>query len=253
MSQEVTPVYHVYCDESRQTKDRYMILAGLIMDAKSVGDVLERIRTFREKAKMTAELKWTKVSRGKLGEYKQIIDIFTDLTTSDVVHFKALIFDCHQINHAFFSDGDNEVGFYKFYYQLLLHCFGRPYFSGKAPKRFIVFLDQRDTSYKLTTLKAFLNKGMASKFNIRTSPFRQIEPRNSKECDITQMLDIIAGAVGYQRNRHHFRKDASPAKVELAKYLAEKLGWPHLLFDTNTHVMRFKLWTFRLQIKKKAP
>jgi len=192
------------------------------------------------------------VSRGKLAQYKQVIDIFTDLTTSNILHFKALIFDCHQIDHRAFSDGDNEVGFYKFYYQLLLHCFGNPYCTIKKPKRFMVFLDQRDTTYKLSTLKAFLNRGMAYKFGIQSSPFRQIEPRNSHKCDITQMLDIVAGAVGYQRNRLHLRKDAGFAKVELSAYLAKKLGWPHLLFDTNRHVIRFKLWTFRLQ-KKKHP
>jgi uncharacterized protein DUF3800 len=246
------PIYHIYCDESRQTKDRFMILAGVVINAKSIEDVVDKLRAFRERAKMTAELKWTKVSRGKLNQYKEIIDIFVDFTSSNVVHFKALIFDCHQIDHRSFSDGDNEVGFYKFYYQLLLHCFGKPYCTTEHPMRFMVFLDERNTTYKLTTLKAFLNRGMASKFGIQSSPFRQIEPRNSHKCDITQMLDIVVGAVGYQRNMLHRRKDANPAKVELAAYLAKKLGWPHLLFDTNPHVMRFKLWTFRLQ-KKKAP
>lgn len=229
-----------------------MILAGVIIDVRSISDILERFQAFRKKANMVAELKWTKVSRAKLGEYKEIIDIFNDLTTSDVLHFKALIFDCHQIDHRSFSDGDNEVGFYKFYYQLLLHCFGKPYCTAKIQTRFMVFLDQRDTSYKLSILKAFLNGGMASKFGIKSSPFRQIEPRNSHKCDITQMLDIVAGAVGYQRNKHHLRKDAGRAKVELASYLAKKLGWPHLLYDTTPRVMRFKLWTFRLQ-KKKHP
>jgi hypothetical protein len=229
-----------------------MILAGVVMDAGSVTDVLDRLRDFRKRANMAAEFKWTKVSRGKLKEYREIIDIFNELTTSDLLHFEALIFDCHQIDHRSFSDGDNEVGFYKFYYQLLLHCFGNPYCTTKNPRRFLVFLDQRATTYKLSTLKKFLNRGMGSKFGVWSSPFRQVEPRNSHMCDITQMLDVVVGAVGYHRNLLHRRKDASPAKVALADYLAKKLGWPHLLFDTNSHVMRFKLWTFRLQ-KKKAP
>ena len=29
-------VYHIYCDESRQSKDRFMIIGGLIIDAPEI-------------------------------------------------------------------------------------------------------------------------------------------------------------------------------------------------------------------------
>jgi hypothetical protein len=59
-----------------------------------------------------------------------------------------LIVDNHQINHQKFNQGDKEIGFYKFYYQLLFHCFGRRYYL-KDDDRFILHLDSRSTNYKL--------------------------------------------------------------------------------------------------------
>ena len=245
-------VYYVYCDESRQTKHRYMILAGAIVTAKDVSSIEKALIQCRHDTRMTAELKWAKVSHGKLDAYKHLVDCFVGLINADKLHFKAVIFDAYQVDHSRFSKGDHEEGFYKFYYQMLLHRFGKRYCKSENLARFLVFLDQRTTKYSLETLRNFLNQGMASRFAVTSSPFRKIEPKDSKMCDIIQLIDIITGAIGYQWNLLHQRKGANVAKVELAAHLARRLGWPHLLFETTAQARRFEIWKFQLQ-RRKAP
>ena len=49
--------YHIYCDESRQSKDRYMVLGGVIIDAKHVSRFHEIMHAFRVEMRMYAEQK----------------------------------------------------------------------------------------------------------------------------------------------------------------------------------------------------
>jgi hypothetical protein len=97
---------------------------------------------YRDLYAMHAELKWRKVSRSKLAECKRFLDYFLTLNTADQLHFKCIVLDTHQFDHRRFNAGDTEIGFYKFYYQLLLKCFGRFDCTAMKPARFIALLDE---------------------------------------------------------------------------------------------------------------
>jgi hypothetical protein len=146
-------IYHIYCDESRQCVDRFMVLGGIIIDAEDVKTVNDTMANYRNVHNMRSELKWSKVKNQKIQEYKTFIDYFFALNNTDKVHFKCMVIDNHKVNHKKFNAGDNEKGFYKFYYQLLLNSFGRPYYIEKDNTRFIVHPDERSTKYKLDDLK----------------------------------------------------------------------------------------------------
>jgi hypothetical protein len=120
-------LYHIYTDESRQSKDRFMVLGGLIIEAASVPRFDVEMSKFREETRMFSELKWTKVTDQKIKQYMSFVRYFFLLLRADEVHFHCLILDTCQINHKKFNRGDGELGFYKFYYKLLLHSFGKRY------------------------------------------------------------------------------------------------------------------------------
>jgi hypothetical protein len=249
-------LYHIYCDESRQTKDRYMVLGGLILDAENVAEFHATMAKFRRECRMFAELKWGKVSSMKLEEYRRFIDYFFALNDTEHVHFHSLIIDTSQLDHHAYNQGDKELGFYKFYYQLLLHSFGRKYCRKGENNRFIVHLDYRNTHYKLGTLKTVLNNGMKKKLGIDTAPFRAVEPRDSKESELMQIADILLGAVGYQKNGYNLLAGVKAAKIELADYIAKKAGLPNLMDTSPWGMSRFTIWNFRLSPrggKKKTP
>lgn len=239
-------LFHIYCDESRQSKDRFMVLGGIIIPSSSVELFNKTMLKFRKENNMYAELKWTKVTDQKINEYKRFVEYFFALNNTDKLHFHSIIIDNHKINHRKFNKGDKEIGFYKFYYQLLLHSFGK--FCREAENdRFIVHLDYRNSRYSLNTLKTILNRGMKKNYSIETSPFRSIEPRNSKKTELIQINDIILGAIGFQKNGYDLLSESRKSKIELAQFIAEQAGVINLKADSPWGKNRFTIWNFRLK------
>ena len=106
------PLLHVYCDESRQTKDRYMVFGGIIIDAEDVESFNKAMKLWRQSHSMRAELKWTKVSDRKLSEYRALVDLFFSLAGKDSLHFRSIVFDTSEIDYTTYHKGDKELGFY---------------------------------------------------------------------------------------------------------------------------------------------
>ena len=240
-------LYHIYCDESRQSRDRFMLLGGIILPATNVEVFNETMRKFRSEQRMFAELKWTKVTNQKLEQYKKFVDYFFALNNTDKLHFHSIIIDNHQVNYKKFSKGNKELGFYKFYYNLLLHCFGKNYCRHEENNRFIVHMDYRNSSYSLGTLKVVLNRGMNKKFSVSSNPFVSIEPRDSRKSELIQVNDIILGAIGFQKNGYDLLAPTRKSKKELVKYIAEQAGLTNLKQNSPWGNKRFTIWNFRLQ------
>ncbi len=179
-------------------------------------------------------------------EYKKFIDCFFALNNTGHAHFHALIIDTTQIDHSRFS-GDKEVGFYKFYYQLLLHSFGGAYCKVKPDNRILVYLDYRNSSYSLNDLKSFSNMGMKKKFEIGTNPFHAVEPRDSKACQAIQITDVLIGAIGYKKNGFDLIAGANKGKKELSKYIESKSGLSDFTQSTPKRIQRFTIWNFLLK------
>lgn len=236
--------YYIFCDESRQTKDCFMILGGIILPFEKIQQFDDTMKLYRKETSMFAELKWSKVSNQKLDEYKRFVDFFFALNNNNAIHFKAMIIDTHQLNHKKFNAGDKELGFYKFYYQLLLHSFGKKYYTPGT--RFVVKLDQRTTKYRLSDLQKILNLGINKKYHITTSPFVAVESVNSKQSEVMQVNDILLGAIGYLKNDLHLLAGSKFTKIELAKYIASKTGLRSITSNTNFHQNRFSIWNFKL-------
>lgn len=245
-------LYHVYCDESRQTQDRYMVFGGIIIRASALSAFNQAMRLWRESHGMLAELKWAKVSDRKLGEYKSLVDLFFSLAGKGTLHFRSVVFDTSQIDYRTFHESDRELGFYKFFYQFLLHAFG-PYVTTDAD-RLVVFFDQRVTRYRFSTLYVVLNRGIRKKYGRGVDAVRNIQAVVSHDCDVIQVADVLIGAVGYQNNDCHLRPGARRAKIELADYIAAKAGLLSLKQNTPWRMRHFGIWLFRFGVgKKKAP
>jgi hypothetical protein len=242
-------ILHVYCDESRQCKDRYMVIGGIVINSKNVDEFNATMANFRLEQNMNSELKWSKVTNQKLNEYKRFVDFFFALNNTDKLHFKCVIIDNHMVNHRKFADGDKEISFQKFYYQLLFHKFGCKYYMSKYDTKFIVHPDHRNTKYSLEDLRNILNNGMAKKFGYDVRPFISIEPKHSHQSEPVQLNDIILGAIGFQKNGYHLLATSRTSKIELANYIAELAGLKNLANSTGYGKHRFDIWN--LQFKKK--
>ncbi len=234
---------HIYCDESRQTADRYMIIGGIITDRDHEPGFAEMMALYRQSQNMRAELKWTKVSDQKFMEYRALIDLF--FTINPLFHFKAIVIDTQETDNRRYNRNDAELGFYKLMYQFLLHSFGAYLHPND---QCLIFLDQRTTSkYKLSTLCAILNNGLRKKYGFAYSPVRNIQPLDSKDNDLIQIADILMGAIGYEMNGAHTRTWAKRSKILLAEYIARKAGLINLQQPTPRSHRHFSIWHFHFR------
>ncbi|NLE37223.1 MAG: DUF3800 domain-containing protein [Pirellulaceae bacterium] len=246
------PLLHVYCDESRQTQDRFMVFGGLVVHASAVEAFNKAMALWRDAHSMHAELKWTKVSGKKLAEYRSLVDLFFSLAGKNQLHFKSVVFDTTQIDYRTYHKGDKELGFYKFFYQFLLHCFGR--YGVEYNARMIVHFDQRQTKQKLSTFCVILNRGIRKKFKCDRDVVRSVQAVDSKRCELMQVADVLMGAIGYQNNDCDRRLGARQAKIDLADYIATKANLMTLKQNTPWKMRHFGIWQFQFtQRKKKTP
>ena len=212
------------------------------MHRNSIEPMLRDMEAFRARFNMTKELKWSKITDAKVNEYKYLVDYFFAMKSADRCQFHCLIFDNHKWQHAKYNDGDRDVGLSKLYYQVLHHKFGK--LCGPRGTLF-VRMDRRNTSTSLEVLRRMLNAAMARDHRIFNSPWKVIEPEDSKHCDILQLNDIILGAVCAVRNGKHLLEAGRESKRLIARLVLEKSGMSSFGCDSPMSETRFTVWNMR--------
>lgn len=235
--------YYIYTDESNQTGNRYMVLSGVILPEANLDKVESSIAVYRNTYNMQAELKWERVANQRYEEYKAFVDYFFSLNNADAMHFKALVVDNHKIDNRKYNAGDRELGFFKFYYQLLLHSFGRNFGSYDLH----VFLDNKSTSQPLDEFRDILNNGIAKRYGISGRPFKLVEFKDSKQHGILQLNDVVLGGIAHRKNGTHLISTTREAKKNLSKYIVDQAGLTDEI--STTRQPRFSIWNFLMNGK----
>lgn len=228
----------LYCDESRQDlfynkkvisdTNRYIFIGGIMIDRKYRAEIKDKINELKQKYGLNtkAELKWNKVTKRYLNLYKEMVDIYINHD----INFRAICIDSKKINLKYHND-DAELGFYKFYYQLLNNWISKDL-------KYIIYTDiktYRDPNV-LNNLKRCLNN------KNHPNSVEKIYAIESHESVFLQLEDILMGATSYKMN---FGKNGtSNVKMELIDYIETKLG--HELVPTNKSVTKFNLFEIRL-------
>ena len=228
----------VYCDESRQdlminknviSETNKFILIGAIFfnyedRLKIKNEIIEAKKKYNYETKK--ELKWNKVTSKYLNLYKEIIDIYIN----NNIDFKTICINSNKIDLSYHNN-NAELGFYKFYYQLLNNWIAND-------QKYILYTDLKSTksTNPLNTLKRCLNNS--------NHPFsiENIYAIDSSESVFLQMEDILMGTTAYKVNLGSSGK--SKAKVELVKYLEKKLG--HEIKHTDKSTKKFNLFEIRI-------
>lgn len=223
--------YNIYCDEASTTVARYMLIGGLWVPWNSETELHNRFAQVRSIHNLTAEMKWTKVSIGKLRAYQDFLNVFW---TDPNLSFKCIVVDTHILNYHQFHGGDHELGFYKFYYQLISR--------NLLPNNlYWLYTDERHNRkpYRLSTLKATTNAYWKKRSG--QAPLRVVEPRPSDNEDCIQLADLLLGAISYAWNEHA----GSPAKLAMVDYIARCLNRPTLRIATRPSASKVNIWVWR--------
>jgi hypothetical protein len=243
--------FHIYCDESYTSGERYMVYGGIVVPARDLQRLDALLATWRLKNKFgDGELKWEKVSKARLAAYKSLIDFYYANRHRDGLHFMAMTVDTQTADYVAFRKENRDIGYYKLYYFFLLKKL-LPY-AKDQDYSLCVYLDDRDTNYRFSDLRKFLNLAARRDYGFALDVVRIVTRRRSHESQPIQLADVMMGAIGWSMNDMGDRPGASRPKKALAAYLASRLNVGSLkeqCFATRNPL--FNIWQFEFAGKKR--
>lgn len=224
----------IYCDESRpevifgeNSTDRYMVIGGIWIPHNSRQNIKEEIKQLKEKHRLYGEIKWRNVAPSKIDFYLELVDLFFN---NPDLRFRCIVVDSFSVDLETYHDSDSELGFYKFYYQLLKHWI-------ETGENYWIFLDHKKNKLpdRLHTLKRFLNRSTLGNVN-------EIQAIESKESLLIQLADVLMGAVGYKFHN----KNTSEAKLRIVSKIEEHIGRP-IQNGTYRNTHKFNIFWINLR------
>jgi len=205
----------VYCDESfpdllssRSKQAKYMVIGSLWLPGQKREMYKLAIHHLRDQYKVGGEFKWTKVSPSRLDFYKALVSWFVDQGES--LRFRCIAIDSNKVDLLSFHDNDQELGFYKFYYQVLHHWIHecndyRIFCDFKSNRR-------RDRLHVLQKCLHYSNL---------SANISSIQAVRSKESVLIQLADVLTGIASARLNK---KLSAATAKFELIAHAETTLG-----------------------------
>lgn len=242
--------FTLICDESG-TNDRYLVVGALTIPRTNHAILAKELLELKRSLGFHdyGEIKWGKVSQTYLERYQKLLSWFFEKLKANNFRFRAHVVDTSARIYRQYGEGDLERSFYKIYYHLLFQSVRRLALDEDGSSVLILLDDKRNRyPFQLPTLKRTLNLNLLRALKIKKL-VANVEPRHSSGERVEpfiQIVDILIGAIGYVRNAHIQKPDASPARIEMIKFLQEKAGTSFAL-DTTVRAA-FNLWTFDVKI-----
>lgn len=207
-------LFNIYCDETCHLENdghQVMALGCVWVAAAKVPEIHLRLREIREKHDLPKhfEIKWTKVSPGKLSFYQDILDYFF---YDDDLHFRGIVIpDKSKLDHTAY-DQTHDGWYYKMMFRMLEVII--------QPKcQHAIYLDIKDThSYEkcMKLQKVIRNANRDGDGDT----IGKIQPVRSDEIGILQIADLVTGLIC-----HACRGlQTSPAKQALIERFKKRSG-----------------------------
>ena len=207
--------FNVYCDESchlERDHQQAMVLGAVWCPLEKTREIAVRLREIKKSHGLSAdfEIKWTKVSPGRLSFYLHALDYFFD---DDDLHFRALLVpDKGHLRHEAFGQTHDDW-YYKMYFDML-----KVILSPHA--RYRIYLDIKDTrsGSKITRLHEVLCNNM---YDFSREIIQRVQTVQSHEVELLQLADLLIGTISYA-NRG---LSGSLAKLALVERMKERSGY----------------------------
>ena len=207
--------FNVYCDESchlERDHQQAMVLGAVWCPLEKTREIAVRLREIKKSHGLSAdfEIKWTKVSPGRLSFYLHALDYFFD---DDDLHFRALVVpDKGHLRHEAFGQTHDDW-YYKMYFDML-----KVILSPHA--RYRIYLDIKDTrsGSKITRLHEVLCNNM---YDFSREIIQRVQTVQSHEVELLQLADLLIGTISYA-NRG---LSSSPAKLALVNRMQARSGY----------------------------
>lgn len=228
-------IFDAYCDESRpdllssnKPQAKYMVIGSIWLPTEKRYCFKKEIHTLRNKYKIGGEFKWQKVSPSKVDFYKKLINWF--FAMKDDLRFRCIAVDHTKVNLESYHLNDQELGFYKFYYQLLHHWIQ----DFNQYNFFVDYKTNRRYDRLIDLHRCLANSNLSSKVN-------RVQAIGSDESVLLQLADVLTGIAAYRLNNKINEKSA---KYQLLLDCEELLG--KQISNTNRNTSKFNVFKINL-------
>ena len=176
---------------------------------------------------MAENLNGGKVSPSRVLFYNDLVDYFFSKKLD--LRFRAIVINKNDVNLYKYHQNDQELGFYKFYYQVLQHWI-------LDFNKYSIFLDykkNRDRS-RLHTLQNCLScSNLSSDINI-------VQAVKSDESVLIQLTDFFTGITAGKFNDKIFSKAKNKVIKRVEHHLKRKIA-PTGLYEKKYNVFKINL------------
>ena len=209
--------FDVFCDEShpdllasKNSSAQYLLIGSLWMLSEDRENFKSSIHALREKHKIGPEFKWEKVSYSRLAFYKDLISWFW--SQGERLRFRCIVVDKKKVDLVHYHQNDQELGFYKFYYQLLHHWIA-------DFNNYHIFCDFKTNRRRdrLHTLKECLECVNLS------AQIAGVQATRSDESVLLQLVDVLTGLISASLNHSCGH---SSAKQQAISFFEQQLNHP---------------------------
>ncbi len=231
-------IWHVACDESGIDGQKFYGFGSLWMKYQRRGDFVRIIRDLRNQHNYFNEIKWNKAHK------KDCANFYEDLVDTFFKH-EWLAFHCIVIRKGLvdksFHDGDYDLAMQKHFTKLIQTKIATV--KKAHPKRlseFRIEVDPLPFRYQKADEAFHIIANRMLKSTFGEAPIRSVITKDSKDSEHIQIADFLLGAVmsGFQK------RASSPAKINVARFIASYLGWTDLSYDTKPSERKFNIWYF---------
>lgn len=221
----------IYCDESNQqllsstkpTRNRFFLIGGLWLPSAKRRLFKEGIAEIKRTENCFGEAKWSAVCPSKLSFYMRLVDFFFEQGYD--LQFRCIVVDSQKVDLRKHHQADQELGFYKFCYQLLKNWI-------EDFNDYYIFVDCKTNRMpnRLQILQRFLREGnlLANVHSVQALPSNQLV--------LLQVADVLLGAVAAKVNR----SVKSEAKATLINRIEHHLN--HEIMPTSRTVRKFNVF-----------
>ncbi|MBI3683703.1 MAG: DUF3800 domain-containing protein [Acidobacteria bacterium] len=227
--------YVVYCDESRHdggAESRFMAIGSLWVPRCRKVEITKTLRSLFRDEGLHAEVKWSKVSASRLKPYQKVVDFFF---AEEALRFRVIVVDHTKYDPERFHGGDRELGFYKFYYEMLVQWL-------EPGNEYLILLDfkQNQSVDRYRDLRAVLTRKLKGAAKIL-----DLTVIDSGETPLAQLCDLLTGAVA---SAWCGESKAGSAKAELCAHIAKRRGLSTVkIASASPEISKFNVFKIDLQ------
>lgn len=209
-----------------------MSVGGLAIVPSREKHVSAQLAEIRGAYGITSQVQWKTAKTRRDNIYRAYIDVLHSLVESGQAHFHVRLTPVK--NRKFTNDVVS-----KSFYQLLLHRAGRYYADHMAIH---ARPDNGCCTEYLPKMLPGINSDIAGKFECKHAAVRTIQPCDSGNEHILQLVDVSLGALTSARNGNHLNGGVGDFKRSLIEYALDKFGVRDITASSPITARKFNLW-----------